>query len=972
MCRIAGVISKKLTAETICGSIRSMCATLAHGGPDDEGMYFSDAWGIGLGHRRLAIIDLSAKGHQPMADVNEKAWITFNGEIYNYQILKNELIALGAEFISNTDTEVIIQAYLYWGVYAFSKLRGMFAFGLYDAVQNKTYLVRDTSGIKPLYYRIDEHQLYFASEVKALNNAGLAGEVDMNWPIRFLAFGHIPEPFTTFKNVFSLQKGHFLCWDHKSSTYEIQSYAQAAASVSIINEAEAYNNIRDALAQTIQRQLLSDAPIGVFLSGGIDSSLITLLADRYKKNSLKTVSIFFDEQAYNESNYQDLVAGKVNSQNFQHLVKQEDFNNALPAVLQDMDMPTADGINSWFISKYAHHDGLKAVLSGLGGDELFGGYPSFKRIRYLAWLRKLPRFAVKVISKMSMGRYKRMELLYHDHPIAEYLLLRGLFTPSEIADILEVNLQYVLTVLFATPVRVDALNKKQKAAWYEENLYMQNQLLRDTDVMSMAHGLEVRVPFLDEDFMQTAKQIAPEIRFNSSKPKKLLVDSYTDLLPKEIWNRAKMGFSFPLKQWMQQHQEIGNPNHYKNPKARGIIRQFLNGRVHWSRAYALYQLQTHQFELPQQQSKKILLLTLQTFSSTGGIQKMGRTMGYALQQIADKRHWQFNLWSGYDRADELNPSYIRADNFKGFDRNRRMFALNAIGRGTNSDVVILSHINLALIGWMAKMLNPNVKIWLIAHGIEVWRPLSKNKRRLLNICSKIICVSHFTRQKMIDLHHVDPAKCLVLNNTLDPLIKSPVSFEKPDYLLKRYGLTSQDKIIFTLTRMASTEQYKGYEQVIKALCNIKKRIPNIKYVLAGKYDNIEKKRLQQLIKECGVEEQVIMTGFVDEKDLTDHFLMADLFVLPSKKEGFGIVFIEALACGLPVICGNEDGSLDAIRNGELGRAINPNSAFELEKAIYESLQVDLSPEHRRYLQNKCLEYFDLNGYTNKLEEILDQ
>ena len=220
------------------------------------------------------------------------------------------------------------------------------------------------------------------------------------------------------------------------------------------------------------------------------------------------------------------------------------------------------------------------------------------------------------------------------------------------------------------------------------------------------------------------------------------------------------------------------------------------------------------------------------------------------------------------------------------------------------------------------------------------------------------------------MHGVNPEKCVVLNNTLDPAIKLPSNFNKPDYLLNRYNLTTDNLVVFTLTRLASTEQYKGYEQVIKAISHLKYQFQGIKYILSGKYDDHELHRITQLIKHYDVKEQVIVTGFITETELEDHFLLADLFVLPSKKEGFGIVFIEALACGLPVICGNEDGSLDAIRNGELGTAINVDHVKELEQAMTDNLNVPLTPIHRANLQAKCLAYFNTADYKDKLEDML--
>lgn len=349
---------------------------------------------------------------------------------------------------------------------------------------------------------------------------------------------------------------------------------------------------------------------------------------------------------------------------------------------------------------------------------------------------------------------------------------------------------------------------------------------------------------------------------------------------------------------------------------------------------------------------------------------MTRTMAYALQQIAKKNHWRFSLLSGYDHDNDVDTHYLREANFKGFNKNRSLFVLKAVSKGLHSDIIILSHINLAPIGWFIKLIRPKSEVWIVAHGIEIWRPLTWFKKNLLSCCDKIMCVSAFTRQKTISLHGVDPAKCMVMNNALDPYIKPPLNFIKPDYLLQRYHLNSENKIIFTLTRLASTEQYKGYEQVIRVIGMLKAKLPGIRYILSGKYDTEEGERINGLIKKYAVEEQVIVTGFIKETELEDHFLLADLFVLPSKKEGFGIVFIEALACGLPVICGDGDGSIDAIRNGELGTAINVDDIDELKHAISKALDVPLTNDYRRHLQNKCLEYFNTNAYTNTLEKIL--
>ncbi|MGZ3872563.1 MAG: glycosyltransferase family 4 protein [Mucilaginibacter sp.] len=370
--------------------------------------------------------------------------------------------------------------------------------------------------------------------------------------------------------------------------------------------------------------------------------------------------------------------------------------------------------------------------------------------------------------------------------------------------------------------------------------------------------------------------------------------------------------------------------------------------------------------------KNVTLHTLQTFGGTGGIQKMTRTLAHSLHSLAQQHHWDFNLWSVYDSDSDLLTPYLPAKNFRGFGRNRLGFVINSVFSARKSDTVILSHINLAIAGLLIKTINPKCKVWLIAHGIEVWRPLSIIKRHFLRRCDKVVCVSNFTRQQIIERHKINTDRCAVLNNAIDPFLKLPVTFQKPEYLLKRYQLTEDTPVIFTLTRLSSTEQHKGYDQVIMVMRELKSKFPGIKYMLSGAYDQEEKIRIEKLIKATGTENTVILTGFIDEAETTDHFLLADLFVLPSKKEGFGLVFIEAAACGLPVICGDADGSTDAILNGILGTAVNVDDNVELEKAITGYLTAPLTIKQRQELQKECLTHFNENLYMDKLEKMLSQ
>jgi phosphatidyl-myo-inositol dimannoside synthase len=368
-------------------------------------------------------------------------------------------------------------------------------------------------------------------------------------------------------------------------------------------------------------------------------------------------------------------------------------------------------------------------------------------------------------------------------------------------------------------------------------------------------------------------------------------------------------------------------------------------------------------------SKNIMLFTLQTFSTTGGIQKMTRTLAHALNQVAIHNSWSFKLWSAYDANTDLLPQYLSAKNFIGF-ANRITFTLKAFLNASKFDMVIISHINMALVGRAIKTINPKCKIWVVAHGIEIWNDLSSTKKWLLKNCDRVICVSNFTKQQIINKHHINAVKCEVLNNALDPFMNLPVGFAKPDYLIDRYNLANSTPLLFTLTRLSAAEQYKGYEQVIKVISNLKQTFPAIKYIIAGKCDTEEEIRIKKIIDTYKVQHQVLLTGFVEESELADHFLMADMFVLPSSNEGFGIVFIEALACGLPVVCGNVDGSLDAIKNGLLGKAVNPNDLDELEKALTEGLQKPLTVDMRKELQSQCMHYFNKDNYIKNLNDLL--
>ncbi|QXU42350.1 asparagine synthase (glutamine-hydrolyzing) [Pedobacter sp. D749] len=590
MCRIAGIINSKKSFEQVNQQVKAMCDSMQHGGPDDRGIYAIDKMPLCLGNRRLAILDLSSSGHQPMISHNGDLVITYNGEIYNYRQIRTELINLGYVFKSQTDTEVILYAYQHWGEAAFEKLDGLFAFCIFDKRKQCIYLVRDQNGIKPLYYHFDKETLTFASEVKAFKHADINQEND-NWRIYYLAFGHIPEPYTTLKDVFSLGKGCFLKYNMRSAEHFIQSYHEFESSSNIKNESHAIERIREQLSLSIKQQMISDVDIGVLFSGGLDSSIITMLANQFNNKQLHSISANFNEIDFSEKKQRNSLLQKINVKKIEQLITYRDFLQHFETILADMDQPTNDGINTWFVCKTAKEQGIKVVLSGLGADELFGGYPSFDRIYKIQDLNWLSKSVLRNMRFSNNTRFKRLYYLSLNSPIGEYLCLRGVYSPDVIAELLDIDMTEIINCLENIPLHpaIKRTSNETRASWFEFNMYMQNQLLKDTDFMSMSHGVEVRVPFLDRNFVNLVLSISTDIKFSYKQKKKLLVEAYKEDLPTETWKRSKMGFTFPFQEWMRKNRDIADPSRYQNKRAKSLIKSFGENKLHWSSALALYQ-----------------------------------------------------------------------------------------------------------------------------------------------------------------------------------------------------------------------------------------------------------------------------------------------------------------------------------------------------------------------------------------------
>ena len=365
----------------------------------------------------------------------------------------------------------------------------------------------------------------------------------------------------------------------------------------------------------------------------------------------------------------------------------------------------------------------------------------------------------------------------------------------------------------------------------------------------------------------------------------------------------------------------------------------------------------------------ILFLTLRVFSATGGIEKVCRLAGRALHLSAvENSDNKVKIFSMYDEPADVNELYFPTAIFTGFGKSKVQFIAAAVKEGISNQLIILSHVNLLVVGYLVKLISPKTKVVLIAHGIEVWRVFPKWKKMMLNKYDLILPVSEFTKTRMMELYDIPEKKLTVLNNCLDPFLPLPLKAKKNDRLLQLYGINENDTVLFTLTRMAKGERYKGYDHVIQAVFELRHIKPSIKYLIVGKYDESEKARLDEIITSLSLQGNIILTGFIPDDEIAVHFNLADIYIMPSQKEGFGIVFIEALYYGKPVIAGNIDGSVDALKNGIFGLLVNPTNQQQITDAI-----IEVITNKQKFIPDsvKVNEHFGFNYYKEKLQHALN-
>lgn len=574
MCGIAGVMwwDPGMSGRAV-EAARAMRSALSHRGPDGDGTWASDrsaAAGVALGHTRLAVIDLSDEALQPMRRGHHA--VAYNGEIYNYRALRRELGARGAEFSTESDTETLLEAWRAWGQETLDRLDGMFAFAIWDDQRRELTLARDRFGIKPLYVMRTEGGLVFSSEIRALLTSGLARpRLNRKALSDYLAFQTAATPATLVAGVDMLQPGSVMVVDANgvSTSRRYWELLDSASGSESTTGKTARADVQRLLEKAVHSHLVSDVPVGLFLSGGVDSS--ALLSCLHAAGvAAQTYSVTFEEAGYDESAFSRAAAQAFGADHTEFRLSEAELLDALPAFLASVDHPSGDGVNTFVISRLARQRGLKVAWSGLGGDELFGGYPSFRRLAtsvplFRQWAR-LPEPVRRVAADVarrgtpaSVALDKITEAARGDGTFASlWPITRQLFGPEDRARLLgdeaagasRVQPPYVALLADAAE-RFPEASLGALVSYAETRTYMHDVLLRDADQMSMAHGLEVRVPLLDHHLAEYLVALPDEIRLGGAYPKALLVESLASPLPERLVKRPKRGFTLPFDLWMR-------------------------------------------------------------------------------------------------------------------------------------------------------------------------------------------------------------------------------------------------------------------------------------------------------------------------------------------------------------------------------------------------------------------------------------
>ena len=550
MCGICGIYS--FEGEKIGKSqVKSMCDAIAYRGPDDEG-YFIDK-NIGLGMRRLSTIDLST-GKQPIHNEEEDIWVVFNGEIYNFPELKEELETKGHRFYTNSDTEVIVHAYEEYGVECLQKFNGMFAFALWDSKKKQLFIARDRLGVKPLHYYIDKKKFIFGSEIKSiLKDQSVARKVNIDALQQYLALEYIPAPLTMFEGINKLPPGHYLLL--KNGKIDIKKYWDLSFNPGENSEAYYIAKTRSLLKDAVEKRLISDVPFGAFLSGGIDSSTIVCFMSEIMNQPVKTFSIGFNEESYNETKYARIVANKFNTEHYEQIVDSEKIRPLFKEMIPLLDEPLGDPslFPTYLVSKFARKH-VTMVLSGDGGDELLAGYDWYVADKLSKYYKIIPgnkRLIPSVLNSLKPTSHSK-GLINKSKKFIE-----GFKLPNELGH---VRWMTAYDKRIANVAKIDPysaikyytnrkLDRLSRAQYIDIKTYLPDDILTKVDRATMYTSLEARNPFLDYRFVEFAATIPSNLRLNGMQTKYILKEAMKNKIPKSVLYKRKQGFTMPLKHW---------------------------------------------------------------------------------------------------------------------------------------------------------------------------------------------------------------------------------------------------------------------------------------------------------------------------------------------------------------------------------------------------------------------------------------
>lgn len=570
---------------------------LHHRGPDSFGIELVNEKCL-FGHKRLSIIDLSHNGHQPMFDNSKRFLITYNGEVYNFKELRSELTDY--QFVSTSDTEVLLALFLKYGEKMVVKLRGIFAFSIYDSIKDELYLFRDRLGVKPLYYYSENNQLIFSSEVRAildLVDKPLSPNYDAYYG--FFNLGSVINPLTFYEEIKLLPPACFI--KYSDNNLILKKYHTISYKPNTYSYTENVIKTREILNQSVKYRLISDLPVGAFLSGGVDSSAIVALMKQHSTDDINTFSIDFEQKGFSEGNIAKQVAEKYETDHTNFLVTADDFKKEFYNILNSIDSPSIDGINTYFVSKLAKDKGITVVMSGLGGDEVFGGYGSFEKFPKMKSLKNklnfLPKNIFNILYNCSENSKFQRVLDYlsskEDVDINTYLFLRSLFSDSEIKrfSLKQKKSSYFNDFFKGEYNEKYFFTNEDITSYLHTKYYMHDQLLRDSDSMSMRHSLELRVPLVDHELVEFGASIPGKFKHN----KMVLLDAVKPLLPEDVYNRKKMGFGFPLGEWMKRKDILSmvkelfflESDYLNKIELEKLWIKFLNGNISHTRIWSV-------------------------------------------------------------------------------------------------------------------------------------------------------------------------------------------------------------------------------------------------------------------------------------------------------------------------------------------------------------------------------------------------